>query len=240
MRLPITPGILLWIKEGWEKGPLLQDKTMLWAAMLLCFFGFFRSGEICPPPSGSFNDRDHLTFADVLVDNPTNPQQLHILLKRSKTGKGAIVGIGRTGGQLCPVAAVLSWMVWRGNAPGPLFHFQNGAPLTQQIFVVKLQKALQMIGEDPQQFGGHSFRAGATTTAAQQGIVDATIKLLGRWHSSAYQVYIKTPVSILANSGQFRQASCRQWIRTARCTAINKETLQQQTFYPQKRDEFES
>ena len=96
---------------------------MLWAAMLLCFFGFFRSGEICAPPSGSFNDRDHLTFPDVLVDNPTNPQQLRILLKRSKTDqarKGAIVGIGRTGGQLCPVAAVLSWMVRRGNAPGPL------------------------------------------------------------------------------------------------------------------------
>ena len=174
---------------------------MLWAAMLLCFFGFFRSGEICAPPSGSFNDRDHLTFADILVDNPTNPHQLHILLKRSKTdqaGKGAIVGIGRTGGQLCPVAAVLSWMVRRGNALGPLFHFQDGAPLTQQRFVVELWKALQMIGEDPQQFGGHSFRAGATTTAAQQGIGDATIKLLGRWRSSAYQVYIKTPVSSMA------------------------------------------
>ena len=126
-RRPITPGILLRIKEGWEKEPLVQDKTMFWVAMLLCFFGFFRSGEICAPPSGSFNDRDHLTFADVLVDTPTNPQQLHILLKRSKTdqaGKGAIVGIGRTGGQLCPVAAVLSWMVRRGNAPGPFFTFK--------------------------------------------------------------------------------------------------------------------
>ena len=105
LRLPITPGILLRIKEGWEKEPLVQDKTMLWAAMLLCFFGFFRSGEICAPPSGSFNDRDHLTFADVLVDNPTNPHQLHILLKRSKTdqaGKGAIVGNGRTGASYVP------------------------------------------------------------------------------------------------------------------------------------------
>ena len=122
-------------------------------------------------------------------------------------------------------------MVRRGNAPGPLFHFQDGAPLTQQRFVVELRKALQMIGEDPQQFGGHSFRAGAATTAAQQGIGDATIKLLGRWHSSAYQVYIKTPVSslaawLLANSGQFRQAFFRRWMGTARCTAINKETLQ--------------
>jgi len=63
---------------------------------------------------------------------------------------------------------------------------------------MELRKALQMIGEDPQQFGGHSFRAGAATTAAQQGIGDATIKLLRRWHSSAYQVYIKTPLSSMA------------------------------------------
>ena len=136
------------------------------------------------------------------MDNPyKSSTAIHILLKRSKTdqaGKGTLVGIGRTRAQLCPVAAILSWMVRRGNAPGPLFHFQDGAPLTQQRFVGELQKALQMIGEDPQQFGGHSFRAGAATTVAQQDIGDATIKLLGRWHSSAYQVCIKTPVSSLA------------------------------------------
>ena len=80
-RLLITPGILLRIKKGWEREPLVQDKAMLWAALLLCYFGFFRSGEICAPSSGSFNDRDHLTFVDVLVDNLTNPQQLCILLK---------------------------------------------------------------------------------------------------------------------------------------------------------------
>ena len=45
-RLPITPGILLRIKEGWEKEPLVQDKTMLWAAMLLCFWIFSFRGDM--------------------------------------------------------------------------------------------------------------------------------------------------------------------------------------------------
>ena len=93
-------------------------------------------------------------------------------------------------------------MVRRGNTPEPLFHFRDGAPLTQQRFVVELRKVLQMIGNDSQQFGGHSFRAGTATTAAQQGISDAIIKLFERWHSSTYQVYSKTSISSLAGYSQ--------------------------------------
>ena len=100
------------------------------------------------------------------------------------------------------MAAVLAWMVWRGNAEGPLFHFKDGTPLTQQQFVAELRKALCMIEEDPQKFGGHSIRSGGATATAQQGIGDATIKLLGRWHSSAYQVYVRIPSSSLAGYSQ--------------------------------------
>ena len=38
-----------------------------------------------------------------------------------------------------------------------------------------------------------SFRIGAATTAASQGIQDSVIKMLGRWQSSAYILYICTP-----------------------------------------------
>ena len=135
------------------------------------------------------------------MDSLSNPQQLHVHLKRSKTdqmGKGTLICIGRTREQLCPVTAILAWMVHRGNSGGPLFHFKDGTPLTQQRFVAEFRKSLGLIGEDPKKFGGHSFRSGAATAAAQQGIGDATIKLLGRWRSSAYQVYVRTPTSSLA------------------------------------------
>ena len=52
---------------------------------------------------------------------------------------------------------------------------------------------------DSTAYSGHSFRSGAATTAATQGISDTTIKMLGRWKSSAYQVYIKTPRKQLAS-----------------------------------------
>ena len=76
----------------------------------------------------------------MIVDNPTNQQQLHILLKRLKSdqaGKETLDSIGMTGGQLCSVAAVLSWVMQRGNALGPLFYFQDGELLTWQRFVVE-------------------------------------------------------------------------------------------------------
>ena len=43
VRLPIMPAILEHIKDAWEREGLDYDgeKLMLWAAMLLCFFGFF-------------------------------------------------------------------------------------------------------------------------------------------------------------------------------------------------------
>ena len=98
--LPITPGMLVRIKKAWEEEGPNEDKLMLWPAMLLCFFGFFRSGKICAPPPGIFDSHAHLTFADMSVDIFSNPQQLHVPLKQSKTnqiGKGTLICMGRTG-----------------------------------------------------------------------------------------------------------------------------------------------
>lgn len=43
------------------------------------------------------------------------------------------------------------------------------------------------------QYARHSFRIGAATTAAAQGVSDAIIQLLSRWHSDSYLRYICTP-----------------------------------------------
>ena len=43
----------------------------------------------------------------------------------------------------------------------------------------------------------HNFRIGAATTAARKGVKDCLIKMLRRWESSAYQLYVCTPRSEL-------------------------------------------
>ena len=81
----------------------------------------------------------------------------------------------------------------RGPVSGSLFIHRNGLPLTRQllsVFLKEVTSAAGILGT----FSGHSFRIGAATFAAQQGIPDDLIKTLGHWSSDAYQLYVRTPI----------------------------------------------
>ena len=80
-----------------------------------------------------------------------------------------------------------------GWLPGPVFRFMNGLPLTHPEFVSRVKTALQSLGYPAKDFAGHSFRAGAASTAAAMGIQDSVIKAPGRWESSAYLLYTQLP-----------------------------------------------
>ena len=47
--LPVTPAILLKVYSVLESDPSNFDNIMIWAASLVCFFGFLRSGEVTIP-----------------------------------------------------------------------------------------------------------------------------------------------------------------------------------------------
>ncbi len=115
------------------------------------------------------------------------------------------VYLGVTGTDLCPVAAILSYMTLQGKncsgqeKPAPFFRFSDGSPLTRDKLVAELRRALRAAGLDDSNFAGHSFRIGAATTAAACGLPDSLIKTLGRWESAAYTLYIKTPRELLCS-----------------------------------------
>ena len=87
----------------------------------------------------------------------------------------------------------------RGTAPGPLFIWDNGHFLTRAQFVSEVKQALEIAGADASDFNGHTYRIGAASMAAANGMEDSLIKTLGRWESDAYQRYIKIPREELAN-----------------------------------------
>ena len=99
--------------------------------------------------------------------------------------------------KLCAVHSVMSYLTCRGDIPGPLFLLQNGQPLSRSLLTDWLRLILAS-ANIPGNFSSHSFRIGVATVAARNGVPDHLIQALGRWSSSTYQLYIRTPSDSLA------------------------------------------
>ena len=54
--------------------------------------------------------------------------------------------VGATRSNVCPVEAVLSFMVARGDTPGPLFSEEDGKYLTKVKFVAEVRSAFRKVG----------------------------------------------------------------------------------------------
>ena len=144
----------------------------------------------------SYDADVHLSFRDIAIDDLKNPLVLRVTIKQSKTDpfrRGVSLYVGRTGMDLCPVSAMLSYLELRGGKPGPLFLFQSQKPLTRPRFVNAVRDSLKKTGPDEDKYCSHSFRIGAATTAASKGMEDCIIKTLGQWESLAYLQYIRIP-----------------------------------------------
>ena len=101
--------------------------------------------------------------------------------------------VGRTDCPLCPVTAVLHYMALRGSTAGSFFIFKDGTPLTKSTFTARVREALRSLGYPEKNFAGDDFCIGAATAAASAGIEDSLIRTMGRWSSSAFLAYIRTP-----------------------------------------------
>ena len=117
-RLPITPSILSCLKRVWKQETNRRDAKMLWAVACLCFAGALRSGKATCPSESTYDPEMHLCFSNVAVDNHATPTAIQVTLKASKTDpfcQGVTLHIGISGGPLCSVAAVLSYLEARGK-----------------------------------------------------------------------------------------------------------------------------
>lgn len=91
----------------------------------------------------------------------------------------------------CPVQYLVSYLKVRGNSPGPLFRMADTSPVSRAYFSSTLSTVLKFCSMDPTRYKGHSFRIGAASNAADKGLSDAQIRVLGRWRSNAFRKYIR-------------------------------------------------
>ena len=130
------------------------------------------------------------------MDSHTLPSVIAVTLRVSKTdqfGEGTTIFISKTGTALCPVAAILAYLVRRATGDGPLFLRDNGLPQSRAYFVCSIRNTLAEAGLDVSRYSRHSFWIGVAKAASQAGLSDSMIQLLGRWRSSAFLSYIQIP-----------------------------------------------
>ena len=200
-RQPITLGIMTKIQSVIARRSTSHFNIMIWAACCLAFFGFLRCSEFTVQRQGSYDSSVHLSMADVALDSRSSPKTIRIKIKQSKTDpfrQGVHIYLGKTDQDICPVRAISLYLAIRGGTPGPLFMLEDGRLLTRQIFSSAIDTILSEASLDKGSFNTHSFRIGAATSAIDAGIPEAQVKMLGRWRSDAYQRYVKTPPSELA------------------------------------------
>jgi hypothetical protein len=135
--------------------------------------------------------RSDITFA-------VKDQYAILRLKRSKTDRdytGVEVVLAATNEPTCPVRA-LRRLFTNDVQPqsAPLFRFQN-TPFSRTALVKTLRTRLTEAGFHDAQYAGHSIRRGAAQHASDNGMLDEHIQTLGRWSSTAFQLYFKTSLT---------------------------------------------
>ena len=203
LRQPVTPGVLQTIKPILHSWLGDHDFSMVWAAFTLAFFAFLRCSEFTYQGISRFRPQVDLS-TDCVSFHPSlaSPQRMSIFLKASKTDafrQGHTLVIACSTSPVCAVTAMRDYFL-TARPRGPLFSFRSGRLLTRSAVVNLLRDAARQVGLPYNSLKGHSFRIGAASTAAAAGLPDWLIKVLGRWSSDCYQLYIRTPRTVLLSA----------------------------------------
>ena len=128
---------------------------MIWAACCIAFFGLLQVSEFTTPTQTHFNPSSHLSLSYIALDSRTSSQVIRITLKQSKTDQlrhRTHLYLGKTGHHVCPIGAIIPYLIARGNRPGPLFMLKNGKMLTRSMFNAAIHKVLLELKLNPQCF----------------------------------------------------------------------------------------
>ena len=196
-RFPITMVVLENIIRALQKVcSNVYERKMYHAAFTIAFFGFMRVGEVTAEAKSRVQPAT-LKGADVIFIRVGGAECLQVSFRCSKNnqcGPPQVIVIHRQSNPaLCPVLAMRQFLQDRPAAGKALFCHFDGMPLTRSQFSSMLERTVAFAGLARTLFRSHSFRIGAASTAAMQGVPDWKIMEMGRWRSAAYKSYIRFP-----------------------------------------------
>ena len=174
-----------------------RDKV-LWAALTMGHYGLFRSGELAQPKLAEAGAPHFIRVQDVTPHFSAG--QLHyvrVFLASSKTDhfhQGCTVIIGCTRTPICGTCKawhLLQHHQHTGSSLEAPFFKINDRALDRVTLVNHIKHLATSLGLDSSRYSGHSLCIGGATSAAEAGLSQWQIKLLGCWNSQEYQIYIK-------------------------------------------------
>ena len=208
LRLPITGGVLKQMCSVLHHGYTSPyTDSLLAAAFISCYCGFLRCGEITVSQN-KFDPHRNLCLNDVVFFET----HMELYLKSSKTDpfrQGVCISLFKNdaSSSLCPLDALSQYLELRNKyfpdkitADSPFFLTESGEPMCRSYFVLHVKSILAQLGYDTSSYNSHSFRIGASTTAASCRLEDHLIRTLGRWSSDCYRTYIHTPQQVLKSA----------------------------------------
>ena len=203
-RHPLTADLLLRCLLTLRAGYLTPYiASTLESMFLLAFFGFLRCSELTSS-SSRYDPSIHPSLADIVFHSS---ESFTFKLKHSKTdqlGRSSTIHLFRLDSPLSPYEPIHRYITTRRSLNAtphdPLFITETGSIATRFWFHHHLRQILSLTGLPPQLYSGHSFRIGAASTAASQGLSDHLIRILGRWSSHAYHSYIRTNIHDVRNA----------------------------------------
>ena len=203
-RHPITADLLHLCIQTLRSGYLTPSiSSTLECMFLLAFFGFLRCSEFTAS-SSRYDPTLHPSMADITFHSS---ESLTFTIKRSKTdqqGRAFSIHLFKTNSPLSPYEPLLRYITTRrsnyASPRDPLFLTETGSIATRSWFHHHLRQVLALSGLPPHLYSGHSFRIGAASSAARQGLSDHLIRVLGRWSSQAYHTYIRSNIHDVRNA----------------------------------------
>ena len=169
--------------------PFPYYQALLKALFLLTYHACMRAGEAVV----SMHDQHTLSLSDIESTTYNQLPAYNITFRTYKHSHNPAILtlLPASTPQYCPVQSLKEYLRIRGQTPGKLFISCTRQPINRHFFADNLKSALGQLGLPSNQYNTHSFRIGRATQMALEHTPDSVIRTVGRWHSSAYQGYIR-------------------------------------------------
>ena len=169
-----------------------EDRSSIWSAYLMAFWGSFRLGEIV---SKTANKPSFHTLMWGWVQKLAGQPGLivHVLAPKKESNAISVPLVPYSDSRYCPVYWLEKIRPHSCERNSYVYRFKSGKLITSKIMSNLLKKMSSDLGTSGK-FTGHSLRAALPSLLAShpKSFSVREIKTSGRWHSDTYEVYCRS------------------------------------------------